>query len=59
MLFRNRSVAQLLLFEKQKDEYIANAPILFDNINRSDHPTDVLFCPQFIIDKEEGIVTAQ
>lgn len=50
-LFRNRSISQLLVFEKQKNELLNHAPRIFSNEYRSDHPLDVLFRPQDVIDK--------
>lgn len=49
LLFRHRSAAQLLIYEEQSKELIANAPIVFSNVNRMDHPADVLFTPQALV----------
>lgn len=48
-LFRHRSLSQLLVFEEQAKELISNAPVMFSNINRMDHPMDVLFQPNAIV----------
>ncbi|NTV77693.1 MAG: hypothetical protein HGA25_00755 [Clostridiales bacterium] len=49
VLFRHRSLSQLLIFEEQSKELISNAAIMFSNVNRSSHPMDVLFMPQAIV----------
>lgn len=49
VLFRHRSISQLLIFEEQSKEFIYNAPVIFSNINRMGHPMDVLFTPQAIV----------
>jgi len=49
LLFRHRSLSQLLVYEEQSKELISNAPTIFSNINRMDHPCDVLFCPQSVV----------
>jgi hypothetical protein len=49
ILFRNRSLSQLLIFEEATKEIITNAPIMFSNINRSSHPCDILFVPNSIV----------
>jgi len=49
LLFRHRSLSQLLVYEEQSKEIISNAPIIFSNVNRMDHPCDVLFRPQDIV----------
>jgi hypothetical protein len=43
ILFRNRSLSQLLIFEESAKEIVTNAPVMFSNVNRSPHPCDVLF----------------
>lgn len=48
-LFRSRSLSQLLIFEEQSKEILNNAPILFSNVNRMDHPSDVLFAAQDVV----------
>lgn len=53
LLFRNRSVSTLMVFEDQVKEILTNAPTMFSNINRSDHPTDVLFEPGPVIEKSK------
>ena len=52
VLFRNRSASQLLVFEGQYYEMIRNAPIIFSNKYRSNHPLDVLFTPADVIKEE-------
>ena len=49
VLFRNRSISQLLVFEEQAKELLNSPEIIFSNIHRQDHPCDVLFSPQSII----------
>lgn len=49
LLFRNRSIGQLLVFETQKNELIKQAPRIFSEHYRSDHPLDALFVPQNIV----------
>lgn len=49
LLFRNRSVSQLLCFEEQSKELLNSPVVMFSNINRSSHPMDVLFTPQDIV----------
>lgn len=51
-LFRNRSMSQLLVFEKQKGEFRGHAPKVFSNRYRSDHPLDVLFVPSEVINQK-------
>lgn len=49
VLFRHRSMSQLLIFEEQSKELVSNAPVIFSNINRMGHPMDVLFTPGSIV----------
>lgn len=49
LLFRHRSASQLLIYEEQSKEIIANAPVIFSNVNRMNHPSDVLFTPQALV----------
>lgn len=49
LLFRHRSLSQLLVFEEQTKEIINNAPVIFSNVNRMSHPMDVLFTPNCIL----------
>ena len=49
LLFRNRSISQLLAYEEQSKEIISNAPVIFSNVNRMNHPMDVLFKPEAIV----------
>lgn len=49
LLFRHRSASQLLIYEEQSKELISNAPVIFSNINRMNHPSDVLFTPQALV----------
>lgn len=49
LLFRHRSASQLLIYEEQSKELIANAPVIFNNIHRMGHPSDVLFTPQALV----------
>lgn len=49
LLFRNRSISQMLVYESQIKEIIKHAPIIFSNNYRSDHPLDVLFTPQNVV----------
>lgn len=49
LLFRNRSISQLLIFEDQMKELLGQAPIIFSNVHRSDHPADILFSPQSFV----------
>lgn len=49
LLFRHRSASQLLIYEEQSKELIANAPVIFSNVNRMNHPSDVLFMPQALV----------
>lgn len=48
-LFKHRSMSQLLVFEEQTKELINDASVAFSNINRQNHPMDVLFTPQSIV----------
>lgn len=49
LLFRHRSASQLLIYEEQSKELIANAPVIFSNVNRMNHPADVMFMPQALV----------
>lgn len=49
VLFRHRSLSQLLIFEEQSKELMSNAAVMFSNVNRMSHPMDVLFTPQAIV----------
>lgn len=49
VLFRHRSLSQLLIFEEQSKELTHNAAVTFSNINRMSHPMDVLFTPNSIV----------
>lgn len=49
VLFRHRSLSQLLIFEESAKEIVTNAPIMFSNVNRSSHPCDVLFVSNSIV----------
>jgi len=49
VLFRHRSLSQLLIFEEQSKELMSNASVMFSNVNRMGHPMDVLFTPQAIV----------
>ena len=49
ILFRNRSISQLLIFEESAKEIVTNAPVLFSNVNRSNHVMDILFKPQNLV----------
>lgn len=49
VLFRHRSVGQLLVYEHQSDELINNTMYLFNSKNRLSHPMDVLFKPEDIV----------
>lgn len=51
LLFRHRSISQLLVFEGGYSEMIKNAPVIFSNKYRSNHPLDALFTPQHIVKK--------
>lgn len=55
MLFRHRSASSLLIFEEQMSEIIKNPVTMFTNVNRSDHPTDVLFEPGKVL-KAKGVL---
>lgn len=55
VLFRNRSIPQLMVYEGQHYEMIRNAPTIFSNRYRSDHPLDVLFEPSAVIKREMGM----
>lgn len=44
-LFRNRSISQLLVYERQTPELIKKPLGLFTGNKRTDHPFDVLFIP--------------
>lgn len=54
LLFRNRSAAQMLVFEGQYMEMIRNAPVVFSNHYRSNHPMDVLFQPSATIARDQA-----
>ena len=49
VLFRHRNLSNLMVFEEQSKEIITNAAVIFSNINRANHPMDVLFHPQSIL----------
>ena len=49
LLFRNRSMSQLFVYQSQTEEILGYPEIIFNNIYRSNHPLDVLFTPQDII----------
>ena len=49
VLFRHRSLSQLLIFEEQSKELMSNAAVMFSNVNRMGHPMDVLFTPGSIV----------
>lgn len=51
LLFRNRSISQLLVFESQQTELLKHSMNVFSNNFRMDHPLDVLFAPQDIVPK--------
>lgn len=48
-LFRNRSMAALLIYEHQHTEILKNPTVIFSNMFRSNHPADVLFQPQSVV----------
>ena len=48
-LFRHRSLSGLLVFEEQLKEILNRPNIVFSNINRPNHPMDVLFHPEKIV----------
>ena len=43
LLFRHRSISQLLVYEEQQKEILNHAPVIFSNVNRMGHPMDALF----------------
>lgn len=43
LLFRHRSISQLLVYEEQQKEILNHAPAIFSNVNRMGHPMDALF----------------
>lgn len=49
LLFRNRSVSQLMVYETQIKELMIHPVQTFSNKYRSNHPMDVLFVPQHIV----------
>jgi len=49
VIFRHRSMGQLLVFEEQAKEIVSNASVAFSSINRQSHPMDVLFVPNHIV----------
>lgn len=49
VIFRHRSMGQLLVFEEQAKEIVSNAAVAFSNINRQNHPMDVLFSTNNIV----------
>lgn len=55
LLFRNRSVSSLLIFEEQMSEIIKNPVTMFTNVNRGDHPTDILFEPGKVL-RNKGLL---
>lgn len=51
ILFRHRSISQLLIFEETMSEILKNPTIIFSNKYRQAHPADVLFTPSSIVKK--------
>lgn len=49
LLFRNRSIGQLLPYEVQIGELIRHSSSVFSNNYRSPHPIDVLFVPADVV----------
>lgn len=51
-LFRHRSASQLLVYESQQSELLKHSTVAFSNEYRFDHPLDVLFAPEAVVNSE-------
>ena len=52
LLFRHRSISQLLVYEEQQKELLNHAPVIFSNKHRMGHPMDVLFVGSDVLTKQ-------